>query len=187
MLPRAGVSASAMVLQQERRQLLDDAINSARSLDKSEADLLRNRMLGGGQRKFTPMMVTGMKDIPDRPRRTRTPNRLGQDIAGSSLDSFSTATNAGTSRRKDDAAKPAAAAAVARPGQKGEKLPTVDRRRVRELQNGKSQLQASTSSFRPIFREAKQMEFEDEVRFLTLVHLSVSEVMLLLEPKTYVP
>ncbi|KAL1523030.1 hypothetical protein AB1Y20_017992 [Prymnesium parvum] len=137
------------ISREEKRALLTHILNTSRTLTHDERELLRRRAFGGGRRTHPDLKIAEIAPLPARPRRAS--DRLGQALHDAQHES------------------PAAKAARAQKepfwspalGPPGERAPPVDRRRVRELQNGKAVLQATTTSTRPIFREMKPVWLAD--------------------------
>ena len=159
---RIDLHPSQLVLQKERRQLLNSAISGAQSLDRAEAELLRSRMFGAGQRRYAPMPTSELAEIVGRPVRVRSPDRMGQGLGSSPFDTTSAAARrVAEAKEAKQAKQQEEAGGEISPRSRGRvHLPSVDRRRTREVQNGKSVLEANCASFRPLFREKKQMEFD---------------------------
>ena len=147
--------------QKDQLELLDNVLLTARSLNKDERDLLRARAFGAGRREIPDLPLGELRPTPPRTKHLHRPERLG-----SALSSSGSAAGSREGRRNSASmpaphklaaglgevvvGAPAGATKRPTPHRRVAKLPTVDRRRVRELQNGKSLLSATTDGCRAV-------------------------------------
>ena len=153
MPPPSRLSEGYRVIHKEQLQLLEDTLTAARSLDDSERNIIRMRALDGKNRPLKPILVTSLKEIPERPQflerassgMTTTPRKTNFGLTPTLLEAPALP---GAPRRASPRRAPT-----------GLGLSSIrpSAPRVRELQNGKTQLQSTNVKFHPVFREAKPL------------------------------